>query len=135
MAKRQRELQGDENMTRSVEEWIGANDDAAVPPRVRLRIFERAGGVCYLSGRKIRPGETWEVEHIKALCNGGEHRESNMAPALVMPHRKKTAADRKLKAMNDRVRKRHLGIRKPSQFACSRNSKWKKKISGEVVAR
>lgn len=28
-------------MARSVEEWIGRTDDAKVPPRVRLRIFER----------------------------------------------------------------------------------------------
>lgn len=30
---------------------------------------------------------------------------------------------------------KHNGIRKRSSFACSRDSKWKKKLSGEVVAR
>ena len=40
-----------------------------------------------------------------------------------------------IKAKVSRVRKKHLGIRKPSTFACSRNSKWKRKINGEVVAR
>lgn len=96
---------------RTVEEWIGKTDDTAVPPRVRLRIFERDLGVCHLSGRKIRPGEQWELEHKTALCNGGEHRESNLAPALAQPHKDKTKEDRALKAKNDRVRKRHLGIR------------------------
>lgn len=98
-------------MSRSVDEWIGKTDDTPVPARVRLRIFERDSGVCHLSGRKIRPGEKWELEHVKALSLGGEHRESNMAPALVAPHKVKTAADRCEKAKNDRVRKRHLGIK------------------------
>ena len=122
-------------MSRSVEEWIGANDDAAIPPRVRLRVFNRMGGICHLSGRKINAGEAWDLDHIVALVNGGAHRESNLAPALRTEHRKKTAADVKQKAKNDRVRKKHLGIKKPSSFSCSRNSKWKKKINGEVVLR
>lgn len=122
-------------MTRSVEEWIGKTDDAKVPPRVRLRVFERYEGRCYLSGRKIMPGDKWELEHIKALCNGGEHRESNLAPALATAHKVKTARDVAEKAKVDRLRKRHIGIRSPSRFACSRNSEFKKKISGEVVRR
>ena len=97
---------------RAVEEWIGKTSDTPVPPRVRLRVFTAADGHCYLSGRKIRPGEKWEVEHKLALSLGGEHRESNLAPALVAPHKVKTAADRRMKAKNDRVAKRHLGIKK-----------------------
>lgn len=120
---------------RSVDEWIGKNDDAMPPERVRLRVFERHGGVCHLSGRKIRPGEKWEVEHVLAISLGGENRESNMAPALVAPHRIKTAQDRRTKARNDKVRKRHLGIRKPSKMAGSRDSKWKRKLNGQVVLR
>ena len=120
---------------RSVPEWIGKTDDAAAPPRVRDRVFIRDGGVCHLSGRKIRPGEAWELEHIIALCNGGENRESNLAPALVLPHRQKTKEDRRMKAKDDRVRKRHLGIKKPSRFPGSRNSKFKKRLDGTVVLR
>lgn len=120
---------------RSIPEWIGKNDDTPVPPRVKLRVFEKYEGRCYLSGVKIGPGDKWEIEHVKALCNGGEHRESNMAPVLAITHKEKTRADRRQKAKNDRVRKRHLGIKKPSKFACSRDSKWKKKLSGEVVRR
>ena len=114
-------------MTRSVTEWIGKNDDAPVPPRVRLRIFERDHGVCHLSRRKIMAGEKWELEHVVALCNGGEHRESNMAPALVAPHKEKTKADRRMKARNDRIRKRHLGIRKPRTI-----TRWRK-FNGDIV--
>jgi 5-methylcytosine-specific restriction enzyme A len=112
---------------RSVKEWIGKTDDAKVPPRVRVRIFERHNGVCHLSGRKIQAGERWEVEHVKALCNGGEHRESNMAPALVEPHKVKTKADRAEKKIIDRKKKKDIGIRKPRKMTRWRN------MRGEVV--
>lgn len=112
---------------RTVEEWIGKTDDAKIPPRVRLRVFERYNGTCYLSGVKIQPGDKWEVEHILALCLGGEHRENNMAPALVDPHREKTTKDRKMKAKIDRVRKRHIGIKKPRTI-----TRWRK-MNGEIV--
>lgn len=112
---------------RSVDEWIGKSDDAKVPAHVKLRIFDRYKGVCYLSGRKIEAQDKWEVEHILALCLGGEHRETNMAPALVEPHKIKTKADRRQKAKNDRVRKKHLGIKKPRTM-----TRWRK-MNGEIV--
>jgi 5-methylcytosine-specific restriction protein A len=122
-------------MSRELPEWIGKTPDTPAPPRVRQRVFDRHDGICYLSGRKIMPGDKWQLEHPLALINGGENRESNLAPALVEPHKVKTAEDVKQKAKNDRVRKRHLGIKKPSKFACSRDSKFKKKIDGSVVLR
>ena len=112
---------------RAVAEWIGKTDDTKVPASVKVRVFERYGGVCYLSGIKIESGMDWELEHILALCNGGEHRESNMAPALVAPHKDKTRADRRLKAKNDRVRKKHLGIKKPRTI-----TRWRK-MNGQIV--
>lgn len=120
---------------RSVDEWIGKTDDSRPPPRVQVRIFERHHGICHISGRKIRTGEKWEVEHILAISLGGENRESNMAPALVGPHKGKTAQDRKTKARNDKIRKNHLGVRAPSKMAGSRNSRFKKKLNGQVVLR
>lgn len=119
-------------MTRSVPEWIGKTSDSRIPPRVRLRVFERHNGICHISGRKIRPGETWECEHIVALSLGGEHRESNLAPALTAPHKVKTAQDRKDKATADRAKANHIGIGKGSRWPKSR---LKKKVSGEVVDR
>jgi 5-methylcytosine-specific restriction protein A len=120
---------------RAVEEWIGSSPDAKVPPRVRLRIFERHGGRCHISGRKIAPGEPWELEHVIALCNGGENRESNLAPALKDKHRIKTAADVAERAMIDRKRKAHSGIRPKSKFPCSRDSRFKRTLDGRVVLR
>lgn len=115
---------------RSVEEWIGRTDDAPAPPRVRLRVFEAHKGVCHISGRKIGPADQWDLEHKIALCNGGENRESNLAPALRDKHREKTAEDVDEKSRIASLRQRHLGIkpRKPK-------SRWKRKVSGETVLR
>lgn len=96
-------------MTRSVPEWIGKTPDAKIPPRVRLRVFERHSGKCHLSGRKIMAGEPWDCDHIVALVNGGEHRESNLAPALRSKHREKTAEDVAVKSKTYRMRAKHLG--------------------------
>jgi hypothetical protein len=112
---------------RSIPEWIGATPDSKPPPRVRDRIFMRAGGRCYLSDRKIRPGEKWEAEHIQALGNGGENRERNLAPALVAPHKTKTKADRKVKAKTDAMRKKHHGIRGPRTI-----TRWRR-FDGSIV--
>lgn len=121
---------------RSLPEWRGKTPDAKIPPRVKVRVFERHNGICHLSGRRIRAGEAWDCDHVIALCNGGLHRESNLAPALTEPHKIKTKADRRIKKKTDRMRKKHLGIRVRSKFPCGKNSPFKKKIgTGEVVAR
>ena len=117
-------------MSRAVPEWIGSTPDAQIPPRVRLRVFEREGGVCWLSGRKIGAGDQWDLDHKIALCNGGEHRESNLFPALRSKHLEKTALDVAEKAKVDRIRKSHLGLKVKRPW-----SKFRKKMDGTVVPR
>ena len=95
---------------RILDEWIGATPDSPIPPRVRARVFERHGGRCHISGRKIMAGDLWDVDHVVALINGGENRERNLAPALRDKHREKTAADVAEKSKVARVRAKHLGI-------------------------
>lgn len=103
-------------MARSVDEWIGSTPDAKVPPRVRVRIFEREGGRCWISGRKIKPGDLWDLDHKVALINGGEHRESNLFPALRDKHREKTRADVAEKAKTAAVKAKHILPRAPSKM-------------------
>lgn len=95
---------------RSVPEWVGSSPDAAIPARVRVRVFERHGGRCHLSGRMIRGGDLWDCDHVVALINGGEHRESNLAPALREVHREKTADDVAIKSKTARMKAKHLGV-------------------------
>lgn len=131
-----RDAPGANEMSRAVPEWIGKTPDTPIPARVLARVFERHGGLCHISGRKIIPGDKWEADHVLALANGGENRESNLAPALKEEHKKKTREDVAQKAKSARVRKKHLGLHKPkSVLPGSRGSKWKRKINGEVVRR
>lgn len=99
---------------RSVDEWIGRTPDSRPPPRVLLRIFEANHGIDYLSGRKIHPGEPWQADHVIAIINGGENRESNMRPVLIDSHKVKTKADVAEKAKVAAIAKRHVGITKPT---------------------
>jgi 5-methylcytosine-specific restriction endonuclease McrA len=100
---------------RSVPEWVGSSPDAKVPPHVRLRIFERAKGICHIAKRKIRFGEPWDLEHVVALADwtgeGHGNRESNLAPALQDKHREKTAAENRERAKVRRKKSKALGIK------------------------
>ena len=98
-------------MPRTPPEWIAKSDDARIPPRVRIRVFERFAGVCQLTGRKIMPGDEWDCDHAVALANGGSHRESNLRPVLRSAHREKTKADVAEKSRVNRKRAKHLGIK------------------------
>lgn len=119
-----------------MDEWIGSSPDAKIPDRVKARVFERYGGRCYLSGIKIGPGMAWEVEHVLALAAGGEHRESNLAPVLAKAHKEKTREDRKVIAKINRVRKKHLGLKRSGRpMPGSRRSKWRRKLDGRTVLR
>lgn len=122
---------------RSVPLWVGATDDAKIPPRVKLRIFDRCGGRCHWTGRKIMAGDEYDFDHIIALCNGGSHSEDNLAPILRgKPHKEKTAVDVAEKSKVARMRAKHLGLDKPkSFFQTGKSGKFKKKINGLVVPR
>jgi 5-methylcytosine-specific restriction protein A len=98
-------------MSRSVPEWRGATDDAAIPKIVKLRIWEREGGRCYLTGLKINAlKDTFEYEHVIALANGGEHREGNIRLALTEAHKVKSKADAGVTAKIRRVSLKDKGL-------------------------
>lgn len=112
-------------MSRAVPEWIGATDDQAIPARVKLRIWERCGGRCAISGRKLRPGDPYDFDHIKPLIMGGGHRETNLQVVARDKHREKSAAEQTEQAKADRTRAKHLGIRRKGPRIQSREfQKW-----------
>ena len=100
---------------RNVPEWIGKTPNSPVPTKVKLRVFARYEGRCYLTGRKIQAGDKWDIEHVQPVRGalpGDPHRnrESNLAPALKEPHAEKTAQENSDGAKADRTRAKHLGI-------------------------
>ena len=124
-------------MTRAVPEWVGATPDTAIPPRVKLRLFAAYGEACAECRRPFRGKDAVpEYDHILALVNGGEHRESNLRPLCRGCHAPKTAADVAVKAKNARVAKKRIGAApKRSRFATSRTGAWKAKVGGQVERR
>lgn len=98
-------------MTRTVPEWRGATDDAPIPPRVRLRVFQKFDGNCASCTRTLFPGH-WACDHIIALANGGKHAESNLQPLCDVPcHAAKTGADVAEKSRVYRKAAKHAGIK------------------------
>jgi 5-methylcytosine-specific restriction endonuclease McrA len=124
-------------MSRSVSEWIGKNDNDWPPRRVYLRVWDRFGGICQCGcGRKIAASEKWQLDHVIALVNGGENRESNFAPLLVEHHKAKTREDVAIKSKTARIKAAHLGVRpKGRPMPGSRASGWKRKMDGTMVRR
>lgn len=119
-------------------EWVGATASTPIPERVKLRVFRRWGGRCYLTGTRINPTDTWEVEHILALGLGGANRESNLAPVLKEPHKVKTKADTRAMRKADRIAKKHLGITKrkgPKLQGRGFDKTRSRRMDGSVVSR
>lgn len=109
---------GISKMPRSVPEWIGRDDDERPPQRVRVRNFDEYDGRCHVCGRKIGAGEDWETDHVKAIVNGGENRESNLAPICSWCHADKTADDVAEKSSVYAKRAKHIG-------ATEKRSRWR----------
>lgn len=121
---------------RSVPEWIGATPDTAIPPRVRLRVFERCDSRCHRCNRKLTPADTWIVEHMTALVNGGANAESNLSITCGWCKPVKDAEDVAIKSKSARVRAKHAGIKpKRSSFATNKNGRFKAKIGGGIELR
>lgn len=93
---------------RQVKEWIGKHPDAKVPDWVRDRVFLRFGGRCAVTGIKLRAGD-YDLDHIKALADGGEHRESNLRPVFRLAHREKTGEENAARDKADRIGRKHRG--------------------------
>lgn len=100
---------------RTVDEWIGATDDSAIPARVKVRVFNKFGGRCAAcTGSivgKLRPA----YDHHIAIINGGRNAESNLQLLCVPCHALKTKADVAEKATTYRKRAKHLGVFAPRQ--------------------
>lgn len=114
-------------MSRTVPEWRAASHDQPIPPRVKDRVYQKFNGRCAICTLEIVGKLKPEYDHIIPLCNGGEHRESALQLLCMFCHQRKTRQDVALKAKNDRVRKKHAGIKKPRTIRS-----WRK-FNGEIV--
>jgi 5-methylcytosine-specific restriction protein A len=95
----------------------------------------RSNGLCEGCGVRLTTGH-YHYDHVVPDQLGGEPTLENCAVLCKPCHGEKTAKrDVPAIAKAKRRQRKHLGIKKRSTFACSRDSKFKKKINGEVVLR
>ena len=103
--------------------------------KVKANAAIRANGNCETCTRKLLTGD-FHFDHEIPDALGGEATLENCRVLCRSCHANKTTkADVPRIAKAKRNYRKARGIRKPSRFFGARNSRWKKKISGEVVAR
>lgn len=102
-------------MARTNPEWIGKNDDAAIPEKVALRLWERCKGHCQNCQRKIMAGEKKHIDHEKPLADGGRHAESNLQILCVPCHVQKTGEEATARAKVRAQTKAIQGFKSPKK--------------------
>lgn len=107
------------------------------PPKVKAQAFLRADGKCEgkTCGARLTVGRV-HYDHDLPDNLGGEPTLENCKVLCLECHKEKTKTlDMPRIAKGRRIRKSEIGIKKRSSFACSKTSRWKKKVTGEVVLR
>lgn len=105
------------------------------PDKVKAAAFVRADGSCEGCGARLSVGK-FHYDHTIPADLGGEPILDNCAVLCIVCHKAKTKTlDLPRITKGRRIRKREMGIKKRSTFACSRESRWKKKLNGSVVLR
>lgn len=124
-------------MPRSTKEWIGETPNTPIPPRVRVRVFERAYGICAGCSRLIFAGDKWQCDHKIPLIADGENKESNLQLLCDWCHKDKTKLDVANKSISYKKRAKNIGValKKKRSLPGGRNSPWKIKVDGTVVRR
>jgi hypothetical protein len=116
---------------------VSTTERARMTPRRRLQVWEKTSGVCVICDRPIDGvRERWIAEHIRALEVGGADHLDNLGPAHEGCARTKTPEDHCRGARAKRQKIRHLGAyRSKRRLPCGRRSRWKRKLTGEIVPR
>ena len=103
----------------------------------RLRIFERARGLCHICERPIDgTREAWEAEHVIPYALTRDDSDANLAPAHVACHARKTKGDVSAIAKAKRVAAKFTGAYRPrSTLPGSKASGLKRTIDGRILRR
>lgn len=87
----------------------------------RAKIFAMRGGRCHRCTRKLGPADTWILEHLIALENGGTNEEANMDVTCSWCEPEKTAEDHQAAGHSRRAFTRHVV---PREFM--RSKSWRR---------
>jgi 5-methylcytosine-specific restriction protein A len=123
-------------MPRALEEWVGKTPDTKIPDRIKDRVWDDCGSRCHRCTRLHRGEPGWIIEHLKALINGGENRQSNLCLSCPWCKTEKDAEDVAEKSASYAVRKKHRGIAQPKRpMPGSKASGLRKRMDGTVERR
>lgn len=126
-------------MARSVAAWEGKTPDTAIPPRVRLRVWDREEGKCHRCAREIPASDAWIIEHRHAIILGGANAEPNLCLTCSWCKPLKDAEDVAAKSKTAAVRAKHLGISQPGTLPGARikysraRGVWIDRLTGHIV--
>jgi 5-methylcytosine-specific restriction endonuclease McrA len=100
------------------------------PAKIKAEAFLRAGGVCEIPwcDTKLQRGR-FTYDHVIPDWTGGKPTLENCQVICRECDRAKTKKDAGNIAKSKRIIRREMGIKKRSTFACSRDSKFKKKVN------
>lgn len=115
---------------------LGTTPRKPLTPTQRLRLFEEYKGICVLCTNKIHAGEPWRDEHLRALGLAGTNAWDNRAPVHIKCAKIKDKDDLPRIAKAKRQKMSAFGMKRSTNpLPGGKRSPWKKKLSGEVVAR
>ena len=129
------------SMTRTLQEWVGKNDDEKPPPRVLLRLIVHYDARCACCTRPIGGPILWQTDHIIAIINGGKNSESNLQPLCLTCHQDKTGSDIREKSMIYAKKLKHYNIkpgywkRRYRALIGTKASGWRKRMDGTLERR
>jgi 5-methylcytosine-specific restriction endonuclease McrA len=104
---------------------------------VLLRLYDKQDGLCACGCGTRMNLDTDQIDrdHIKALKDGGENRESNLQLLLRRHHVTKTNAENIARGVANRHKAKAFKHQQPASFQTNRNGKFKKRMDGTVVLR
>jgi 5-methylcytosine-specific restriction protein A len=103
--------------------------------KTKALAFQRANGRCEECGARLTIGK-FHYDHDTPDGLLGEPTLANCRVLCIACHLPKTRRDVHNISKAKRREARHIGARKsPNPLPCGKASKWKKKITGEVVLR
>lgn len=87
-------------------------------PQERAKVFAARDGRCHRCTRKLSPADTWILEHVIALENGGTNEPENLDVTCSWCEPEKTAEDHTRAGHGRRMATKHTV---PSEFRRSRS--------------
>lgn len=108
-----------------------------ISTKLRVIVFERAGGRCSICRLKIDAGQDWDLSHDIPLALGGADDETNWSPAHRRCHRTITREeDMPRIAKAKRSQAVHIGAkRSKNPMPGGKRSSWRKRMNGTVERR